>query len=46
MVKDSNVSLNFKLIRNEIVEHYISIKIHKSTALRFWVDSDVNVLND
>ena len=32
------------LARNEKVEHYIRIKTHKPIALRFWVESGVNVL--
>ena len=34
------------LARNEKVEHYIRIKTHKPIALRFWVESGVNVLYD
>jgi len=32
------------LTRNEKVKHYIRIKTHKSTTLKFWVGSDVNAL--
>jgi len=38
------VSLSPTLDRNEKVEHYIRTKTHKSIALRFWVESDVNGL--
>ena len=38
------MSLSPTLIRNEKVEHYIKIKTHKRIALRFWVESGVNVL--
>jgi len=40
------MSLNFALTRNEKVEHYIKIKIHKLITLRFWVEIDINVLYD
>jgi len=43
-VKNSSVSLNPTLARNERVEHYIRIKTHKPIVLRFWVESSVNVL--
>jgi len=43
-VRNPNVSLNRTLARNEKVEHYIRIKTHKSIALMFWVESDVNSL--
>jgi len=44
IVRNPSVSLNLTLTRNEKVEHYIKIKIHKLIVLRFWVESDVNVL--
>jgi len=44
IVKNPSVSLSPTLTRNEKVEHYIRIKTHKPTALRFWVESDVNAL--
>jgi len=43
-VKNISVSLSFTLAVNEKVERYIKIKIHKLIALRFWIESDVNVL--
>jgi len=42
-VRNSSLSLSPTLVRNEKVEHYIRIKIHKPIALRFWVKSDVNL---
>ena len=36
--------MSLTLARNEKVEHYIRIKTHKPIALRFWVESGVNVL--
>jgi len=44
IVKNPSVSLTPTLARNEKVEHYIRIKIHKLIALRFWVKSGVNAL--
>jgi len=38
------VILSPTLTRNEKVEHYIRIKTHKPIALRFGVESGVNVL--
>jgi len=32
------------ILNNEKVEHYIRIKTHKLIILRFWVESDINVL--
>jgi len=46
IVRNSSVILNLTSTRNEKVEHYIRIKTHKSIALRFWVESDVNALCD
>jgi len=45
-VRDSSVSLSFTLTKNEKVEYYVRINIHKSIASKFWVESDVNVLCD
>jgi len=42
--RNPSVSLSPTLARNEKVEHYIRIKTHKPTALRFWVESGVNAL--
>ena len=44
IVRNLSVSLNLTLARKEKVEHYIRIKTHKPIVLRFWVESDVNVL--
>jgi len=44
IVRNTSVSLSPTLTRNEKVEHYIRIKTHKPMALRFWVESGVNVL--
>jgi len=44
IVRNTSVSLSPTLTRNEKVEHYIRIKTHKPIALRFWVESGVNVL--
>jgi len=44
IVRNSSVSLSPTLTRNEKVEHHIRIKAHKPIALRFWVESGVNVL--
>jgi len=44
IVKNPSVGLSPTLTRNEKVEHYIRIKTHKSIALRFWVENDVNAL--
>jgi len=33
-----------RMLGDEKVEHYIRIKTHKFTALRFWVESGVNAL--
>jgi len=43
-VKNSSVSLSFTVVKNEKVEHYIKIKIHKPIILKFWVKNDVNIL--
>ena len=43
-LRNLSVSLSLTLVRNEKVEHYIRIKIHKLIVLRFWVESDVNTL--
>ena len=43
-VRNPSVSLSPTLTRNEKVEHYIRIKTHKPIALRFWVESGVNIL--
>jgi len=45
-IKNSSVSLSPTLVRNEEVEHYIRIKIHKLIVLRFWIESVINVLCD
>jgi len=39
-------NLSFTLVKNEKVEHYIRIKVHKFIVLRFWVENDVNILCD
>ena len=44
IVRNPSVSLSPTLTRNEKVEHYIRIKTHKPIALRFWVESGINVL--
>jgi len=44
IVKNLSVSLNPTLAINEKVEHYIRINTRKPIVLRFWVESDVNVL--
>jgi len=44
IVRNPSVTLSSTLARNEKVEHYIKIKIHKLIALRFWVESGVNAL--
>jgi len=44
IVKNPSVSLRPTLTRNEKVEHYIRIKTYKPIALRFWVESGVNIL--
>ena len=44
IVSNPSVSLSPTLARNEKVKHYIRIKTHKPTALRFWVESGVNSL--
>jgi len=44
IVRNRSVSLSPTLAKNEKVEHYIRIKTHKPIALRFWVESGVNVL--
>jgi len=46
IVKNSSVSLNLTLIRNEKVEYYIRIKTHKFIVLKFLVESGVDVLCD
>jgi len=43
-VRNSSMSLSPTLIKNEKVEYYIRIKIHKFIVLRFWVKSGTNVL--
>ena len=43
--RNPSVSRSPTLARNERVEHYIRIKTHKPIALRFWVESGVNVLS-
>jgi len=40
------LSISFMLSRNKKIEYYIRIKIHKLIVLRFWVENDVNFLND
>jgi len=40
------VSLSFTLIKNEGVKHYITIKTYKLIVLRFWVESNINILYD
>jgi len=44
LVRNPSVSLSPTLTRNEKVEHHIRIKAHKPIALRFWVESGVNIL--
>ena len=44
IVRNPSMSLSPTLTRNEKVEHYIRIKTYKPIALRFWVESGVNVL--
>jgi len=44
IVRNPSMSLSLTLARNRKVEHYIKIKTHKSIALKFWVESDVNIL--
>jgi len=44
IVRNPSVSLSPTLTRNEKVEHYIRIKTHKLIALRFWIESGVNIL--
>jgi len=34
------------LIRNEKIEQYIRIKTHEFIVLKFWIESDINVLCD
>jgi len=34
------------LIKNEKVDHYIRIKIHKFIVLKFWIESGVNAWCD
>jgi len=43
-IGDPSVCLSLTLSKNEKVEHYIRIKVHKSIALKFWVKSGVNPL--
>jgi len=43
-VRNSSMSLNLTLTRNEKVDYYIRIKTHKLITLRFWVESGVSVL--
>jgi len=38
------VSLSFTLSKNEKVEQHIKIKAHKLIILKFWIESDVNIL--
>ena len=45
-LRNQSVSLSLTLVRNEKVEYYIKIKIHKPIFLKFWVESDVNILYD
>jgi len=44
IVRNPSVSPSPTLTRNEKVEHYIRINTHKSSVLRFWVESDANAL--
>jgi len=44
IVRNPSVILSPTLARNEKVKHYIRIKTHKPIALRFWVESGVNIL--
>jgi len=44
IVRNPSVSISPTLTRNEKVEYYIRIKTHKPIALKFWVESGVNVL--
>jgi len=44
IVWNPGVSLSSTLGKNVKVEHHIRTKTHKPIALRFWVESDVNVL--
>jgi len=44
IVRNPSVSLSLTLTKNEKVEHYIRIKTHKLIALKFWVESGVNIL--
>jgi len=41
-VRNSSMSLNSTLSKNEKVEHHIRIKTHKFIILRFWIKSGVN----
>jgi len=45
-VEDLSVSLSLILSKNEKVEYYIKIKVHKTIILRFWIESVINVLCD
>jgi len=44
IVRNPSVSLSPILARIEKVEHYIRLKTHKLTTLRFWVESGVSAL--
>jgi len=44
-VRNPSVSLSPTLTKIEKVEHHIRIRVHKPIALRFWVESGVNVLS-
>jgi len=39
-----SIIISFTLARDEKVDHYTRIKIHKLVILKFWIESDVNVL--
>jgi len=43
MVKNPSVNLSLTLTKNEKVEHYKRINIHKLIALKFWIKNGVNV---
>jgi len=38
------VNLSLILSKNEKIKHHITMKTHKSIALRFWVKSGINPL--
>jgi len=44
IIKNPSVNLSLTLTINKKVEHYIGIKIYTLIVLRFWIESDVNVL--